>query len=322
MIRTILKTMLIAAAVWPAQGAAQMDRCADTLDPMLAQLAVWTQTSDSGQSYRYCAFVSGASLALGYDPATGFRVPARQAALWPGNVFGAADSAFQPIRAFSWEEAESLLVAGASRTRGLMVFTDRPVVVTGVDTSLGAPWFFVSMCDSSRWDSAIWDRGDFKQQWWQRINTAGARVMWVVPDSAQVTIGRSVTRSGMRNSVLAARPDSADGAYYGLAASAAAAADPNAMAGRPEELQRLTSFRQLAADFLGQHAELWPPDERDPVKLAAYYFQKSAEAWRTLSAVAETWTAYDPGQRRDWLRAVNDWDTKAAVALDGIVSGG
>jgi hypothetical protein len=305
---------------WPGDGRAQVDRCSDALHPLLAQLSIWSQAADSGLDYRYCSFVSGASLALGYTSEEGFLLPPRQAALWPGHVFGTLDSLFQPIRAFRWAEAESLLVAGGGATRGALLLTDGPVVVTGVDTSLGAPWFFVSMCDSSDWVSAIWNSEDFKQNWWRRIDAPGARVIWVVPDSGAVAMGRSVVKAGMRHAVLAARPDSSGAVHYGLAACVAASLAPEVLPGGPAELQRITHLRQLAAEFLADHAELWPPKEREPIKLAAYYFQKSAEAWRTVSVVAQTWLDYDAGQRRDWLSAIREWETKAAVALDEIVS--
>jgi len=301
------------------QSAAQVDHCSDTLHPLLAQLSTWVYSSDSALSYRYCVFVSGASLALAYTEADGFTVPLRQAALWPGYVFETLDSLYQPVRAFSWSEAESLLVADAAR-RGVLLLTEQPVVVTGIDTSLGAPWFFVSMCDSSEWVSAIWDRADFKQTWWQKMESPGARVLWPVPDSSSIKIGRQVVKTGMRNAVLTARPDSSSGLYFGLAASIAAAQTPGAMPGAAGELRLITQLRQMGSEFLAAHAELWPPDRREPIQLAAYYFQKSAEAWRTVSVVVDTWLDYDAGQRRDWLAAIRDWDTKAAVALDEIVS--
>ena len=124
----------------------------------------------------------------------------------------------------------------------------------------------------------------------------------------------------MRNLVLAARPDSTESQRYGLAAVSLAKAQPDRVPGSAAALSGIAALRKATAGYIEGVIELWPPARRDPVKLAAFYLQKDAEAWQTLAAVSGDWTSYDAGQRTEWLTSLLDWETKAAVALDQIVS--
>lgn len=320
MVRIAILSLIFAICAATPGARAQSAACADSLDPYLSVLAEWSAGFDSSLDYAYCTFVTGAAFAAGYTPERGFFVPARQEVLWPGNLFQLHDSLYAPVRAFRREEAESLLTTQALAGTRILLAAARPVVVSGCDTSLGAPWLFVEYCDSGRSESSIWDLGDLRIRWWSRGEVPGAHLIWPFPKKGKAGLGRSGVLAGMRNTVLAARPDSTGATRYGLAALSAAVGFADTLPGSWETLSRMTTLRQQAADFLTEYSELWPPSEREPIKLAAFYLQKDAEAWRTLSTVVASWESYDHGQRRDWLGAVQDWETKAAVALDQIVS--
>ena len=291
--------------------------CADSLQPLLGTLAAWSLSADSALDYGTISFLTGASLSTGYTPAAGLYLPLRQQLLWAGNLFLFFDSAYSARTASAWREAESLLVADAVAKRPQLVLTGAgPRVIQHADTSFGTPWLIMTLCDSSRADSAFWDVSDFRAQWWWWSDHPGANTIWTFPKARKLKLGRNTVRSGMRNSVLAARPDSTGAERFGIAALNAAAAHPESRPGSFAELKRVTCLRQSAADFLTEHIDLWPQKQREPVKLAAFYLLKAAESWRTITAVSEAWTDYDMAQRTDWLAALVDWETKAAVAFD------
>jgi hypothetical protein len=312
--------VLVLTGAAPAQGPG--DPCADSTDPLLGVLAAWVQAEDATPGYDFCAFATGASLTLGYTADEGLLLPLQQKLLWPGNLFALADSLYVPELPGSMTEAHALLLAAAFAGQPSLLLARRPLVIYGADSSFGDPWFFVALCDTAGVDSTIWDRADLRSAWWRWTDLPGANTIWRRPDKLSVKLGRSAVRHCMRNSVLAARPDSTATHHFGLAALQVVQMHPQQRPGTPERLLRITRLRAAAARFLTEQLDLWPPARRDPVKLAAYYFQKATEAWRTLATVAATWESYDLDQRRDWLAGVAEWETKAAVALDEIVTAG
>jgi hypothetical protein len=311
---------LIVAGASRAQG--PTDPCADSSDPLLGVLAAWVHAEDSTLGYDYCAFATGASLSLGYSVSEGLVLPLRQKLLWAGNLFSLSDSLYVPELPGSMAEAHSLLIAAAIAGEPSLLLARQPLVIYGADSSFGDPWFFVAFCDSTGIDSTIWDRSDLRSAWWRWTDLSGANTIWRRPQNLAVKLGRSAVRRGMRSLVLAARPDSSATQHFGLSALQAAQMRPHDRPGAPERLLQITRLRAAAASFLTEQIDLWPPSQRDPVKLAAYYFQKATDAWRTLATVATTWDSYDEAQRRDWLAAVAEWETKAAIALDEIVATG
>ena len=126
--------------------------------------------------------------------------------------------------------------------------------------------------------------------------------------------------AAMRNSVLSARPDSSGWDYTGLAAFDAALASGSDMVGDLTELQQLAACREVASATLLAHVDFWRPDDRDPLKLAAYYLQKDAAAWRAIADHAVDWSNLDPGTRRTLLTELQTHETNAAIALDQLVS--
>lgn len=294
--------------------------CDDSLDALLSVLVAWSTEVDSSLDYGYVACATGAGLTLTYDVASGFTIAPRQKLRWPGNLFISSDSAYSPWQPRSWNEAESLMVRVAESEERQLLYGPDPLVLTGVDTSFGAPWFFLSHCDSGVASSVVWDRVDFRAVWWRWADLPGANWIWPVPKNMTIKLGRKIVHAGMRNLVLAARPDSLGTQYYGLSALTHAQIYPEVPPGSTSELRRLARLRIATADFLGRAADFWPPAKREPVRLAAFFLQKDAEAWLTLSAVSGTWSSYDSGQRSEWLASLADWETKAAVALDQIIS--
>ena len=320
MLRHFLLALALVLSASPLLAQTYRWPCNDSLDPLLSILVEWSAECDSSLDYGFVVSVTGAGLSVAYDPATGLTMAPRQKLLWPGNAFIALDSTYVPLIPRNWNEAESLLVQGMdSRTRQLL-YGPEPVVLTGVDTSFGPPWFFVSMCDSAGAISAIWDRSDFLRTWWRWADLPGANSIWPMPQATTTRLGRRVVHACMRHLVLAARPDSLGKQHFGLSALAAAQLYLDLPPGSPKALRQMAGLRAAAADFLERAVDLWPPAKREPVRLASFFLQKDSEAWLTLAAVSGTWTSYDAGQRAEWLVRLADWETKAAVALDQIVS--
>jgi hypothetical protein len=303
-----------------AHAGPPIDPCADSLHPLLTTLTGWVAAEDSSLGYDYCAFACGASLSLAYDARRGFTVAAEQQLLWPGNLFAIADSLYAPDRPTSMAAAAELLLEQTTAGRHCLLSAAEPFVVYAVDSSFGDPWFFVARCGDHRPDSTIWDTGDLRRLWWRWSDLPGANTIWIRPERVAPRIGRSAIRLAMRHLVLAARPDTTGGRHFGLAALQAALRQPERSPGDRFELLRLARLRAAAGAFLTAHADRWAPGEREPVRLAAFYFEKAAEAWRTVGTALETWDDYDVGQRTEWLVGLNDWETRAAVALDDIVS--
>lgn len=321
MVRIVVAASAI-VFLWTSFAFAQpsFQPCADSLDPLLGTLTSWALSADSSLDYGSVAFLTGAALSTGYTQAAGFHIPLRHQLLWPGNLFLLFDSTYSPPVPSSWKEAESLLVANAAAERRQLVLTRvGPRMIRHADTSLGTPWLIMTLCDSSRADSTIWDLADFRAHWWWWSDHPGTNTIWTFPKPRKLKVGRNTVRAGMRNAVLIARPDSTGGERFGIAALNAASARADMRPGSAAELARITRLRQAAADFLTEHVDNWPQKQREPVKLAAYYLLKAAESWRTITAVSEAWADYDMAQRSDWLAALVDWETKAAVALDQLV---
>jgi hypothetical protein len=319
LIRVLFALSLLLWAA-PAGAQALALHCGEVQDDLLAVLTSWCGARDSTLDFPLVASATGAGLAVAYAPDAGFELVARQKLLWPGNLLTAIDSDYAPVIPFGWSDAESLLVAHAMASRSLLLFGPTAAVVTGVDTSLGAPWFFVVLCDSGSEVTPIWDAGDLRSRWWRWTDLTAANTVWPLPPSPTFKLGRKFIRTAMRNLVLAARPDSSDLRHFGLAALALAKTRPDRAPGLATSLGQISALRRATAGFLERSVEYWPPKRRDPLKLAAFYLQKDAEAWQTLAAVSGDWLSYDPAQRTEWLSSVLDWETKAAVALDQIVS--
>ena len=296
------------------------ETCEDSLDPVIARLAQAVGETDGQPGYSYCAFASGAALSVGYRPDSGLHLPLKQILLWPGNVFSVADSNYLPGLPGTTREAHEILLSAVTSGSWCMIYAREPVVVYAVDSSFGDPWYFVARCAEGRLDTTIWDASDFRARWWWWTDWPGVNTIWPIPRHAAPELGRVAVNTGMRNLVLAARPDSTAGARYGLAALEAARAQPDGFPGLQQTLLRMAVLRSAAADFIAAAVDLWPPARREPISLAAYYLRKDAEAWRTLAAAAFSWQQVEEGERIDILSGVLEWETRAAVALDEIVS--
>jgi hypothetical protein len=308
----------IALLVWSAGGglSAQPTRAAgaDTLDPLLAHLAGWADVNPK-DSYPYTVVASGAALAIGYRPDSGFHVPASLRLLWPGNVCLLADSAYVSMSPHSLTSAQEMLLSALRSASGALLVTPEPVYVYGADSSFGDPWFFVVSGDASRSDTALWDSGDLKRKWWLWSDDPGANTIWPRPGKARAARGREAVLAGLRNCVLAARPKTSE-VSTGLAAFDVAVTRPGAR----DELQRLAVIRRAAASYLSTEQELWPPAEREPIRLAVYYLEKSAQAWRDLAERSPDWELTSAERREELLTAVRTHETSAALALDAFFS--
>ena len=182
--------------------------CQDSLDPVVAQLAYAVGEVDGGSGYAYCAFASGAALSAGYRPDSGLHLPLKQLLLWPGNVFTVADSTYVPGLPGTTEEAFDFLLKEVAAGRWCLIYARQPVIVHAVDSSFGDPWFFVARCDGGRVDTTIWDLSDLRAQWWWWTDWPGVNSIWPFPERPAPELGRLAMTAGMRNLVLAARPDS------------------------------------------------------------------------------------------------------------------
>jgi len=189
------------------------------------------------------------------------------------------------------------------------------VYVYGADSSLGEPWFFVAIGGPTSADSALWDAADLKRHWWFWCDEPGANTIWPRPEAARAPRGRKAVQDGIRNCVLAARPRPGR-ISTGLAVYEFLPASP----GHPTELLRLSAIRKAAARYLQEELELWPPAEREPVKLAIYHLEKAAAAFRELSERASDWQLTSDVRREELVSALSAHETGAAVALDGLVS--
>jgi hypothetical protein len=76
----------------------------------------------------------------------------------------------------------------------------------------------------------------------------------------------------------------------------------------------------VASAALLAHQDLWRPADRDPLKLAAYYLQKDAAAWRALADQADRWATLEAATRGDLLGELQEHETNAALALDQLVT--
>lgn len=289
-------------------------------DRLLEVLQQWTKGEENFDAAGYCAFASGAALSAGYSASAGLHLPVRQALLWPGRILVLSDSTNIPRLWSTFREAADYLLTQASDRTPCLILQPRPFIVTSVDTSLGTPWFIMTDMGQDDRDTVIWDIADLRSKWWRWSDEAGANTIWQHRVAARPALGRHMLQEGMRSLVLSARPDSVFKSYYGLAALAALQANPSHIPGNPVILMYMSRLRELAGTFLTSQLDRWPPGDRDPIKLIAYYFKKDADAWRTLATVSAGWLEYDADQRADWVTAALEWETKTAVALDEIVS--
>lgn len=294
-----------------------LDPCADTLDPLVVSLAQWVGRG-SAADYNYSVVGSGAALTLAYAPTVGFNLPPQKRLLWPGNLLALADTTYAPEVPGSLATAQTRLLTMITAGRKALVLTPEPVFIYAVDTSFGDPWFFVTSCRAGQVDTSMWDSGDLKRRWWFWDDDPGANSIWWRPEKARPPRGRQVLLSGMRHCVLAARPRTEGSIRLGLAAFEAG--QDLRSPGAPAELVRIGVIRRAASTYLLSELELWPPDRREPVRLAAYYLQKAAESWTELSHQADDWPILSAQRREELLTAVQTHETAAAVAFDEIVS--
>jgi hypothetical protein len=310
--------VVLATGAVRAQEAA--DPCADSLHPLLSVLSGWLAEEQSDLSPGYAALGSGAALTVAYTAADGFSVPLARVLLWPGDLFSLADSQYAPVYPFSLVGAQEQLLRLATAGHGGLIVSPQPVYIYAVDTSFGDPWFFATRCALAQADTSIWDQSDFRRHWWLWRDEPGVNVIWPRPDSCAPALGRSALYAAMRNSVLSARPDSSGSEYSGLAAFEAAIVSGSDVVGDPGELHQLAACREVASAALLAHQDLWRPDDREPVKLAAYYLQKDAAAWRALADQAEWWPTLEAGARDNLLTELKEHETNAALALDQLVT--
>ena len=318
--RIVLITCLVHVALL-CDGLFAQERfspCADSVDPLIGLLAQRAREADPELGYGYASFASGAALAAGWTSETGLHLPLRQKLLWTGNLFHLADSAYLAYQPRSLVDAEEVMLDAVAKDGHCLILTTDPVLVHAVDSSFGEPWFFVAFCTGTGVDTTIWDRADFRTHWWWWTDEPGANSIWFEPEVATPTLGRRAIVSAMRNLVLSARPDSSAGIWYGLSAVNMCRSS-SGVPGDAQTLARMAALRGAAAGFLARQADLWAPSDREPIKLAAYYLRKDAEMWRTIAVAATDWSSFDVGQRDDWLAALADWETRAAVALDEII---
>lgn len=312
--RLLILCILIPVGTLQADGP---DRFGQSLLDMLQQ---WSRGEGNFDAEGYIAFASGAALSAGYSESTGLTLPIRQKLLWPGRILALSDSTHIPVLKSTFSEAVDYLMTEASDSTPCLILQPRPYVVTSVDTSFGAPWFIILDMGASVRDTVIWDIADLRSKWWRWSDQAGANTIWQHRVAMVPPLGRHVLQEGMRNLVLSARPDSMFEMHYGLNALAALAANPSHSPGNTETLLYMSRLREIAGTFLTSQLDRWPPGDRDPIKLIAYYFKKDADAWRTLATVSASWLDYDTDQRADWIGAALDWETKTAIAMDEIVS--
>ena len=318
----VIVMLLSGAAQAQAQAQAQAatDPCADSLHPLLSVMSSWMAEEQSDLLPGYAALGSGAALAVAYSAADGFSVSLASALLWPGNLFSIADSQYAPVYPFSLVQAQEQLLQFATNGNGSLIVTPQPVYIYAVDTAFGDPWFFAIRCTNVQSDTSIWDQGDFRRHWWLWLDNPGANVIWPRPDSCTPTPGRSAMYAAMRNSVLSARPDSSGSEYSGLAAFEAALSSGSETVGDALELKWMARCREMASAALLEHQDFWRPDDREPLKLAAYYLQKDAAAWRAVADQADAWATLDAATRSDLLALLQEHETNAALTLDQLVS--
>lgn len=300
-------------AFW-AQASAILAAPVDTLDPLLSRLSSWVDR-EVASSYGYTAVASGAALAIGYRADSGYHLPAPLKLLWPGNVALLADSTYVAVPPPSVASAQLALVTALKQGGGALLITPDPVLVYGVDSSFGEPWFLVARGGTVSADSAMWDAGDLKRYWWRWSDEPGANTIWPLPQQARAPRGRKAILEGLRHCVLAARPQAGETAT-GLAVYDVVPVRP----GPPAELVRLAVIRTSAARFLQHELELWPPAERERVLLVVYYLEKAAQAWRGLAERAPDWELTSAQRKEDLLSALSANETSAALALDALVS--
>ena len=311
--------LLLLCILIPA-GSLQADGPDEFGKSLLDVLKHWTTGEGDFDAEGYCAFMSGAALSAGYSESTGLTLPISQKLLWPGRILALSDSTHVPELKSTFRAAVDYLLTEASDSTPCLILQPRPYVVTGVDTSLGVPWFIIVDMGASVRDTLIWDIADLRSKWWRWSDQAGANAIWQHRAAMRPTLGRHAVQEGMRSLVLTARPDSNLDMHYGLNALAALAANPLHTPGNTETLLYMSRLREIAGTFLTSQLDRWPPGDRDPIKLIAYYFKKDADAWRTLATVSASWLDYDTDQRADWIAAALDWETRTAVAMDEIVS--
>lgn len=286
----------------------------DTLDPLLSRLAWWVD-QDLSRSYGYTAVASGAALAIGYRSDSGYFLPPSLKLLWPGNVALMADTSYEEVEPLSIASAQTALLSALQKSGGALFITPAPVFVYGVDSSFGQPWFLVTQGGATSPDTAMWDSGDLKNHWWRWSEETGANTIWPRPLKSRAPRGRQAILEGLRHCVLAARPQ-AGKTSTGLAAFNNVPEKP----GLPDELIRLAVIRRAAAQFLEDELELWPPAEREPLKLVIYYFEKAAQGWTELSERAQDWALTSAQRREDLITNITTNETQAAVSLDALVS--
>jgi hypothetical protein len=319
--RTIL---LIFAVIVLVTGAVQAqvatDPCADSLHPLLSVMSGWMAEEQSDLAPGYVALGSGAALTVAYSASDGFSIPLADALLWPGNLFSIADSQYAPVYPFSLVHAQEQLLQFATSGQGSLIVSPQPVYIYAVDTSFGDPWFFAARCTDAQSDTSIWDQADFRRNWWLWRDDPRVNIIWPRPDSCAPTPGRSAMYAAMRNTVISARPDSSGFEYFGLAAFEAAVRSGSETVGDAGELHQLAACREVASAALLAHQDLWRPADRDPLKLAAYYLQKDAAAWRALADQADRWATLEAATRGDLLGELQEHETNAALALDQLVT--
>lgn len=286
----------------------------DTLDPLLARLASWVDANLS-HSYGYAAVASGAALSVGYSADTGYHLPTSLKLLWPGNLISVADPTYVAVQPQSVSAAQKELLSTLKQGRGVLLQTSQPVYVYRADSSFGEPWFFAATGGMGRPDTVLWDAGDLKRNWWHWCDDPGANTIWPQPVSLQRARGKAAVLAGLRHCVLSARPLKGTVAT-GLAAYQAMPSRP----GSPAELLRLAALRMAAARYLQSELELWPPAEREPLKLTIYYLEKAALSFRELAESAAEWELTSDVRREELVSALSSHETGAAMALDGLVS--
>jgi hypothetical protein len=314
--RLRLVSLLWALVAAPSVHAQPVAPAVDTLDPLLATLAGWCGP-DQESAYGYTAVASGAALAAGYGADAGYHLPARLKLLWPGNVCRLSDSTYVPARPESVARASQTLLAVLKTGRGALLINPSPLYVYGADTSFGDPWFFVVSGGNARPDTGLWDSGDLKRDWWLWSDDPGANTIWPRPAQVRAPRGRRAVLEGLKQCVLAARPNTGVNTSTGLAAfEVTDVVNP----GKAAELRRIAAIRLAASAYLGGELELWPPAEREPIKLAVYYLQKSAQAWSDLADRASDWALLSAERREELLSALRSHETSAALAFDALVS--